>query len=58
LLIFLIHFSKLTILFSFFKINLNFAFNTSSFDLSQALEKGLVNTQGIDSDIDYIKKNR
>ena len=22
------------------------------------LEKGLVNTQGIDSDIDYIKRNR
>ena len=42
----------------FFKKNLNFAFNTSSFDLSQALEKGLVNTQGIDSDIDYIKRNR
>jgi len=28
------------------------------FNLSQALEKGLVKTQGIDSDIDYIKRNR
>ena len=42
----------------FYKKSLNFAFKTSSSDLSQALEKGLINAQGIDSDIDYITRNR
>tara|TARA_B100000780_G_C21062615_1_gene427194 strand:- start:240 stop:1241 length:1002 start_codon:yes stop_codon:yes gene_type:complete len=42
----------------FYKQDLNFAFNTSSFELSLALEKGLSNAQGIDSDIDYIKRSR
>ena len=42
----------------FYKKNLNFAFNSSSSDLSEALDKGLVNAQGIDSDIDYIARDR
>ena len=42
----------------FYKKNINFAFNSSSSDLSQALEKGLVNAQGIDSDIDYASRDR
>jgi hypothetical protein len=42
----------------FYKKNFNFAFNTSNPNLSQALEKGLVNAQGIDSDIDYITRDR
>ena len=42
----------------FYKKNINFAFNSSSSDLSQALEKGLVNVQGIDSDIDYTSRDR
>ena len=42
----------------FYKKNLNFAFKTPSSDLSRALEKGLINAQGIDSDIDYITRDR
>jgi hypothetical protein len=42
----------------FFKKKLNFAFNTSSSDLSRSLESGLTNAQGIDSDIDYILRDR
>jgi len=42
----------------FFKKKLNFAFNTLDPILSQALEKGLINAQGIDSDIDYITRDR
>ena len=42
----------------FYKKNINFAFNSSSSDLSQTLEKGLVNVQGIDSDIDYTSRDR
>ena len=42
----------------FYEKNLNFAFNSSSSDLSEALDKGLVNAQGIDSDIDYIARDR
>jgi hypothetical protein len=40
------------------KKKLNFAFNTSSLDLSRSLEGGLTNAQGIDSDIDYILRDR
>ena len=42
----------------FLKKKLNFAFNTSSADLSLSLENGLINAQGIDSDIDYILRDR
>jgi|TARA_B110000902_G_scaffold228462_1_gene268514 hypothetical protein len=42
----------------FLKKKLNFAFNTSSSDLSRSLESGLTNDQGIDSDIDYILRDR
>ena len=42
----------------FYQKNINFAFNTSNPNLSQALEKGLENAQGIDSDIDYIARDR
>ena len=42
----------------FLKKKLNFAFNTSSAELSLSLENGLTNVQGIDSDIDYILRDR
>jgi hypothetical protein len=42
----------------FLKKKINFAFNTSSLDLSRSLEGGLTNAQGIDSDIDYILRDR
>ena len=42
----------------FFKKKLNFAFNTSNTVLAVSLEKGLNNVQGIDSDIDYILRDR
>jgi hypothetical protein len=41
-----------------YKKKMNFAFNTSNIILSQVLEKGLINTQGIDSDIDSIARER
>ena len=42
----------------FYKKKINFAFNTSNSGLSLALENGLINSQGIDSDIDYITRER
>ena len=42
----------------FLKKKLNFAFNTPSTDLSLSLENGLINAQGVDSDIDYILRDR
>ena len=42
----------------FFQKKLNFAFNTSNTVLAASLEKGFNNVQGIDSDIDYILRDR
>ena len=42
----------------FFQKKLNFAFNTSNTVLAVSLEKGFNNVQGIDSDIDYILRDR
>ena len=42
----------------FFQKKLNFAFNTSNTVLAVSLEKGFSNVQGIDSDIDYILRDR
>ena len=41
-----------------YKKKMNFAFNTSSPSLFQGLERGLVNIQGIDGDIDHIARER
>ena len=41
-----------------FKKKINFAFNSSNMILSKFLEHGLSNAHGIDSDIDYIVRDR